>query len=171
MLRVLFAALCCVLLVPGAVVAQSDDPVVTLESGDPDMNAAIEQARSTLDLFFRNTVDDEGVSDQRAYVKVAVPAQFGIPVTHEHVWVGPFKTNGTQFGGILNSNPVHFDHTAPGEVLYFELQDISDWGWIAPNGKQFGYYTARVVIARLPAEEAAGYEGLFSDAMVPPVWE
>ncbi len=155
---------------PAFAQSQDDDPVFAFHETDPAMNAAIQTALSYLPVFLEQMSDGEGRSIDGAFVKVAVPTP-GQPTDAEHVWVGPFAFIDDRFAGALASHPAYFSHTAQGEVLHFSRNQISDWGVLGSDGLRYGYFTSRVVIETLPADEAAAYDGFFSSDPLPVGWE
>lgn len=159
-------AFCWLLLVPFT--ANAGDPTVDFAPDDPEMNRAIQQARSTLDAFLGRVLDEDGKAHPAGNLKV------GFPVDHEgmsreHIWVSDIFWTGDQFGGLLANDPMAMPGLAYGSEVAFSYDMISDWS-VNAGGPLYGHYTTRVVIARLPKDQQAQYDGMFAQTPTPEGW-
>jgi uncharacterized protein YegJ (DUF2314 family) len=170
-IRAALVALC--LAAPAALPAAAQgtaDPIVRFEAGDPEMAAAIAAARKTLPAFLAATLDAEGYGPDDGYLKVAFPVQHPEMET-ENIWVGPFRRfpDGV-FVGLLANDPHAMPGLRNGDRVEFDQAMIVDWNLAAGGGKVWGDYTTRVVVGRLPEDQAAPLRARFSDPPVPSDW-
>jgi uncharacterized protein YegJ (DUF2314 family) len=102
---------------------QGDDKVVNVARDDPDMTAAIAQARASLDQFLAlSDAPPAGTSDYKLKVEVRDGD------TSEHFWIIPFHRTATGFAGTLANEPQAVHNVVAGQELEFTRNDVSDWG-------------------------------------------
>lgn len=131
--------------------SQGDDKVVNVARDDPDMAAAIAQARASLDQFLAlSDAPPAGTTDYK--LKVAVKDGD----TSEHFWIIPFHKTATGFAGTLSNEPQAVHNVVAGQELEFTRDDISDWGYTR-NGRQVGSFTVCVLFKTISKEEADYY--------------
>ena len=127
---------------------QAGDKTVAVAADDPEMTAAIEQARATLDDFLALSAAPPPGTDK---FKLKVKIVDGDAT--EHFWVVPFKRTATGFAGILANEPELVRNVAFGQYIEFSRDDISDWGYTR-NGHQVGSYTVCVMLKKMSAQDA-----------------
>lgn len=120
---------------------------VRAATDDSEMNAAIAQARSTLDSFV-NALRSPSPTQHDFSIK----ARFDGGGHTEHMWISPVEFDGAQFSGLLNDEPVELKSPKRDERVVVDASRVSDWMFV--DGKKLrGGYTLRVMRARLsPAE-------------------
>ena len=135
---------CIALMLLFAPVARGADPNVALiHDTDPQMNAAISKARSTLDEFFK-TKSQRAPGEDGYTVKVL----FREGSNAEHMWVTPFRPNaGGGYQGLLKSSPSYIKGLQWGQQVTFARDQITDWGYTKGN-TLVGYFTVCVLLAR-----------------------
>ncbi|WP_296737230.1 DUF2314 domain-containing protein [Mesorhizobium sp.] len=126
----------------------SNDHVIIVAPGDPEMTAATETALAGLDEFLA-LADTPPSGTSRFKLKVKVKDG---NVT-EHFWVVPFRRTDTGFVGILSNQPAEVHNVVLGQNIEFTRDDISDWGYTR-DGRQVGSYTVCVMFKRMPKDEA-----------------
>ena len=119
----------------------------TIPSTDTELDAAIEQARASLDTFIARIGTPH---PDRTFV--AVKVRFTPPgESPQDIWVDEV----TYADGILRGN-VGDDIPAlkleAGEEIKIDEEDILDW-MIVENGKLIGGYTIRLAVERMSSEE------------------
>ena len=119
----------------------------TTSSTDVELEAAIEQARASLDTFIAKITTPHA---DRTFV--AVKVRFTPPgESPQDIWVDEV----TYTGGILRGN-VGDDIPAlkleAGEKITVDEDDILDW-MIVEDGKLIGGYTIRLAVQRMSPEE------------------
>ena len=145
------------------------DPVIDFGSGDAEMNAAIAEARSTLDLFLTHAKPGDP-RYQDVSVKVAFPTtRPGSTAGHEHIWVSPFEIGTNEYVGALANEPRGLSGLSLGSKVRFTKDMISDWS-VVQDGVGYGYYTVRVMLPQLPKDQAAGLRDFLSKDPVPAAW-
>lgn len=125
--------------------------IVLVGTTDPNMVAAIRQARNTLSDFL--TLASAPRSGTEGY-KLKVMIRDGDAV--EHFWVSPFRIEGNSFAGILANEPRLVKNVKAGQMVRFGRDEISDWGYVQ-KGRQVGSFTVCAMFKTVPAEQADYY--------------
>ena len=128
-----------------------------------DFTAPQAAARVHLDHFFRAVLDDFGVAQRQAAVRVSLPTTDG---RQRLVWLTPFVVDGGQFLGADGS-------TGSGEnsgLIPFKRSQVVDWSFTGEDGRLFGNFTTRLILQTLQAERAAEIAALLSDTPAPEEW-
>jgi len=128
--------------------AHAQDRTVNVAASDPQMNAAIAQAKRELPVFFGHA-GSPGPGEEHFLIKYDV--QPGAPV--EFVWAEVIShANAQSVARLVNaSNDGRF---APGLQVRVNDADVVDWGY-RKDGVMQGNYTTRVLLTRIPESEAA----------------
>ncbi|MER8551911.1 DUF2314 domain-containing protein [Mesorhizobium sp. M0976] len=130
---------------------QGDDKVVSVAGGDPEMAAAIEQARAGLDDFLALAdAPPSGTADFQLKVMVRDGD------ATEHFWVIPFHRTAAGFAGTLDNEPQTVHNVVAGQEIEFSRDDISDWGYMK-NGRQVGSFTVCVLFKKMSKDDADYY--------------
>lgn len=130
--------------------ATAQAQVIYFDDHDPAMNQAIIDARSTLPYFFEQASQ---MDPSRTMLKVGVP--YGED-RKEHIWMSYCRA--ADAGAIschFANEPEHVPYKL-GDQYTFTLDDISDWMWFDDQGFIHGGYTMRVMLPRLPEDQANG---------------
>lgn len=128
------------------------DRMQIVSEGDRDMNAAIAEARRTLDDFLALArKPPAGASGFK--LKVMLSDAHGV----EHFWFTPFKETRDGFAGVLANTPEMVKSYTEGKVYAFKRDQISDWGYEL-NGKQVGSYTVCVLFKSMPKDDVARFK-------------
>ncbi|RWC96228.1 MAG: DUF2314 domain-containing protein [Mesorhizobium sp.] len=133
---------------PAHVQAQGDDKTVMVRSDDPEMTAAIEQARASLDDFLALSEAPPPGTDKFKLKVMIVDGD-----ATEHFWVIPFKRTASGFAGILANEPEIVQNVVYGQYIEFSRDDISDWGYTR-DGHQVGSYTVCVMLKKMSEQDA-----------------
>jgi uncharacterized protein YegJ (DUF2314 family) len=140
------------------------DELVFFSPDDAKMNAAIEQARQTLPIFWAK-VDGQDPAVSDALVKV------GLPNTHdslEHIWMTVESHSGLAVRGRLANEPVDLPKLHHRDQISVETSKISDWAY-AKAGKQYGGYTIRAMLDRAKSDERRELEQMLAPTPLEPV--
>ena len=131
--------------------AAGKDKTIIYNSDDPEMTAAIDEARKTLPDFwnmFASPAPDVG----QFSLKVAI--RDGDKNIAEHFWLGDLQTQEDgRIEGTINNVPNHVKSVSHGQRYTFASDQISDWMFYR-RGKIVGGYTIRPMLKRLPKERA-----------------
>lgn len=119
--------------------------------GDPDMVAAIRQARASLDNFLL-TAATPPAGTEGFRLKVAV--QEGEQT--EHFWVTPFTPTADGFEGTLAGDPAVLKSLKSGQRIHFTKDDVADWGY-RKDGHQVGNYTMCAAFKTMPKADVEFY--------------
>ncbi|KAF1045499.1 MAG: hypothetical protein GAK35_01370 [Herbaspirillum frisingense] len=131
--------------------AKGDDDVVFVSEKDPEMVAAIRQARASLPEFLKQAAHPP--TGTEGY-KLKVMITDGPRV--EHFWVIPFKQEADGFSGTLANDPQVVRNVKGGQSIRFTSATVTDWGYTR-NGRQVGSYTVCVLLKKMPAQQAEHY--------------
>ncbi len=127
---------------------QDGDRILNVARDDPEMAAAIEQARASLDEFL---ILSETPPAGTATFKLKLKIEDGNAT--EHFWVIPFHRTATGFAGVLANEPQAVHNVVAGQDIEFTRDDISDWGYTR-DGHQVGSFTVCVMLKKMPKEDA-----------------
>lgn len=117
-------------------------PPLNIDPDDPDMRAAIERARASLDVFDGRLE----AGDAEAYLKYAI----GEEGSQEHVWA---QVLGAEEGGYrveLVSQPIDSRFAAP-EAFVLGRDAVEDWQLLHRDGSIEGGFTQRVLFDKARA--------------------
>ena len=131
------------------------DEVVKVPQDDPDMAAAIRNARATLPDFLALARAPRS-STNGFSVKVAV-RDGGLT---EYFWVVEFESKGGRYSGRVNNRPRTVHNVTFGQVITFLETDIVDWTYL-DNQKMKGNYTTCAIAKREPGAEAVAFAKLY----------
>jgi uncharacterized protein YegJ (DUF2314 family) len=157
------------LLLAGAVSANSNALALTRDISVEhdgikiDFTDAQIAARQHLDHFFRMVLDEDGVGQMGAAVRVAFPRQNG---RIELIWITPFQQENGQYIGILHNSEAS-EHS---EVLTFKRDQVVDWSFAAPDGRLYGNFATRLFLQTLPTAQAAKIASILSETPAPAEW-
>ena len=137
----------------GHVVSRDGDPAVHMVSGeDPDMNSAIQKARSTVDTFIASL---QNPAQNQTYF--SVKAQIVDGVHNEHMWLYDVSFDGNQFQGKIGNNPLNVTNVSLGDDFVLKPSEISDWMIIEDN-RLVGGYTIHALRNRLSGEKRKEFD-------------
>ena len=131
--------------------------VVEVSSSDVEMNQAIAEARDSLEYFW--SVYDNPAEAYYFCLKIALPDTTGLV---EHIWVDDIHREGGKVYGLIANNPVFLKSVVMGQEIEILNDLISDWSFMR-GGRQYGSYTVRVLLERLPREQGEALRLLLSD--------
>jgi uncharacterized protein YegJ (DUF2314 family) len=135
--------------------AAPKERVISVLSEDKDMNAAIEKARGSLTAFWRS-YDAPAAGEADHALKVAVAGNG----TTEHFWLTRIKRDGGKLSGVISNQPQSVKSVKVGQRYEFTSDMISDWTF-KRNGKLVGNETMRVLLPRMPEEQASVYRQMY----------
>jgi uncharacterized protein YegJ (DUF2314 family) len=127
------------------------DETFKIPEGDPEMAAAMRQARASLSEFFA-LVQSPKPSMKSFSVKVGLPYDGG----REFFWIAPFQRNGDKYVGRLNNTPRSVRNVKAGDTITFREDEIVDWTY-TDDGNIKGNFTACVLLKREPRQEAEAF--------------
>jgi uncharacterized protein YegJ (DUF2314 family) len=115
---------------------------------DPELSAAISEARRTLSEF-RQALDQDARRLVPTIEGSLVKAAFESKITHatEHMWIEDAGFEGDEIVGTLSSEPRNIPEVKRGEWVSVHPDQISDWVY-RRAGRTFGGFTVRVMQRR-----------------------
>jgi len=131
------------------------DQIFMIKTGDPDMVAARQKARTTLPEFLKLAQSPR--SSQRNFA-VKVGIQDGDQM--EYFWIAPFKQSGDMIVGNINNTPRTVKNVQNNQQITFHVNDVTDWMYVE-NGKMRGNYSACVLLKNEPKEQAEAFKKKF----------
>ena len=143
----------------GDVVRRAGEPdVVKVSADDPEMSAAIAEARKAVPPFIDRV---QHPSPTQTYVAVKMRLTEGDAV--EHVWLDHLSFDGTRLRGLLGNAPTDVRHVKLGDTLTVAPDSISDW-MLVDRDTVYGAYTTYVLRDHLSAAERQSFnhdQGVF----------
>ena len=124
--------------------------IFQVEASDPEMNTAKAKAVASLPTFYRALAApaaDEGEFMIKFDIVPGPEAEF--------VWANRLDRSSRPMTGILLNTPEH-SSAKPGDRVKIAEADIVDWTY-RKSGVMQGGFTNRVLLGRMPADEAAAY--------------
>lgn len=142
---------------PAAAQTAGGDPVIDYSSKDAAMNAAIDEARRTLPMFWAGF----GGPDRRGTdtLKVAIPDVGG---GREHIWVNRIAQIDGGYTARPANEPARLPGLSLGSQVRFTEDQISDWSY-EKKGRLWGSFTTRVMLPDLDPADAAQLRAYLSD--------
>ncbi len=145
------------------------DPTWNFDETDPEMNAAITEAKQTLPLFLKNAMSDWHLP-RNALVKVSFPVETPA-MDNEIIWVGDARQTGPEsFIGYLANTPKHIPGASQGSEVRFSIDQIEDWSWSDASGRLYGNYSARAMLPYVDLATRRSLEGALSPNPIPSSW-
>jgi uncharacterized protein YegJ (DUF2314 family) len=135
--------------------AAPKERVISVLSEDKDMNAAIGKARGSLTAFWKSYAAPAANETDHA-LKVAVAGNG----TTEHFWLTRIKRDAGKLSGVISNQPQSVKTVKVGQRYEFTEDMISDWTF-KRNGKLVGNETMRVLLPRMPEEQASVYRQMY----------
>lgn len=106
-------------------VMPDDEGISYIQSEDPGMGNAIDQARLTADQFIATL---QAPQPNQADFALKVPIETDGPI--EHVWLAPVRFENNQFIGIITNQTASPSDMKLGDEVAFLTRDISDWMYV-----------------------------------------
>jgi uncharacterized protein YegJ (DUF2314 family) len=120
-----------------------DDTVVSVSDTDPEMNAAMAEAKRRWPEFVSAFREQNG---ERFSAKYPFPKSTGAV---EHVWFSVSAINADQVTGTIDNDPVGDIGHKRGETVTVPSRDISDWLYSVKGKKEVvGGFTIKVLLGR-----------------------
>ncbi len=137
-------------------------PNVNRVIDDPQLEAARQQARATLDTFLEVYADP--LPNTQGYsVKISVFDNDKV----EYFWVYPFQTPAADtpndnFRGRINDDPTIVNNVFKGQQVEFSYDDIVDWTYDSASTKNmFGNFSGCVSLYREAPDNAQQFQELY----------
>lgn len=124
------------------------DKVVNVEDDDPEMVAAIAEARDTLPQFWQ-VFDKRERGESDFSLKVKISDKRGT----EHFWATELERRDGKTRGTINNDPNIVASVKLGDRIEIPEADISDWLYMR-DGKMVGNETLRPLLKKMPEAEA-----------------
>ncbi len=131
----------------GEVVSREGEPdVIGVAESDAEMNAAMDEARSTLPGFLEELEN----ADPGAFY--SIKARFDEGPDTEHIWLVEITNADGVLGGVINNEPLALTSVAFGQRVSVSRDRVSDW-LIVRDGKYRGGFTLRQLRKNMTAAE------------------
>lgn len=140
---------------PAQTTQLAKERVISVLSEDKDMNAAIHKARESIGKFWKS-YETPGAGETDHALKVAVAGNG----TTEHFWLTRIKRDGEKFSGVISNQPQSVKTVKIGQRFQFTADMVSDWTF-KRHGKLVGNETMRVLLPRMPEEQAVVYRQMY----------
>jgi uncharacterized protein YegJ (DUF2314 family) len=140
---------------PAKEIVAPKEKVISVLSEDKEMNAAIGKARGSLATFWKS-YDSPAANESDHALKVAISANGNT----EHFWLTRIRREGDKYSGLISNQPQSVKTVKMGQRYEFTTEMVSDWTF-KRNGKLVGNETMRVLLPRMPEEQAAVYRQMY----------
>lgn len=137
-----------VILIFGGCLGGSNNAVFYVEADDEKMNAAIAHARETVNDFIERFQNPKSTNSD---FSVKVKIEDGDKV--EHFWLSDISYSNGTFSGTIGNDPVFVKNVKFGQQIRVKSDQITDWMYL-DDGKMRGNFTLRVLLERMPEEQA-----------------
>lgn len=137
---------------------RSEEPPMTpVTDDDPDMLAAIAEARETLPVFW-DVFDNPEPGENRFSLKVRITDEHGT----EHLWVSDLEKEGETISGTIGNAPGLVQVVKEGDRVEVPEELISDW-MFGRDEKMVGNRTLRAQFKAMPEEAVERCRAMMSD--------
>jgi uncharacterized protein YegJ (DUF2314 family) len=133
------------------------DKIVNVEEDDPEMVAAMAEARSTLPQFWEH-FDQPQRGESDFSLKVKITDEKGT----EHFWATEIERHDGKTMGTINNDPNIVASVKLGDRIEIPEADISDWLYLR-DGKMVGNRTLVPLLKTMPAKEAEAYKQMMAE--------
>lgn len=145
---------------PLAACSGADSEAAAEAKYQKDLAAASGQARGKLPYFWEHFEAPE-VDEYDFSLKVAFPRRDGQEGT-EDAWVENIARDAGAIKGELMVDPKYLGELRGGAIMDFSEEQVVDWSFL--RGEELiGHYTTRVMLPRMPAEQAEGLRSMFGE--------
>lgn len=135
------------------------DSVIPVQADDPQLEAAMKDAREHFPEFWR-VISADYKRVIPVYECALVKAYFfdsDAPNSGEHMWVQDVEYDGKMITGTLVDTPVHVQSVKSGQEVSFPLTRLSDWLYVE-DGKAVGAFTVKVLRKRMSVKERNAHD-------------
>lgn len=135
----------------------SADPVIDVSADDPEMNAAIAQARELLPHFcqvFENPT--QGESDFSLKVRI----EDGDNV--EYFWVTDVRRDAGKIHGVIANEAIRVRNVMLGDEIEVVDDSIADWLYWR-DGRMVGNFTLRALFRHMPDEQVEKLKAMMAE--------
>ena len=130
----------------------SQPELITVEGTDAEMNAAMDEARQSVDIFLQ-ALHSPPSAPAHLSVKVGFRDERGV----EFMWLHDVTYRDGTFHGTVGNSPQTVRSVRFGAPVAVGRDEIADWMFIR-EGKLVGGYTMRVMRSRLSPGERADFD-------------
>ena len=148
---------------PSTSCMSSDAKIIPVESGDAQMNAAMQTARDRFPEFWHEVAADYHrviPALSGSMVKAYFEDPGGAPQGGEHMWVRNVEYDGKAISGLLADTPRHLHSVRPGQQVSFPLERLSDWFYV-DGGMAVGAFTVHVLRSRMSEQERREHDSQY----------
>jgi uncharacterized protein YegJ (DUF2314 family) len=131
---------------------RDESEIVNVHETDPEMNAAMLKANQSLYTFI-DRFNNPHEGDSNFALKVMVSDEYGV----EHFWVTELAITENGFSGFISNEAQTVKVVSMGQKVNFGPDIITDWSY-DHNGVKQGAFTLRVLIKKMPKEQADYYK-------------
>ena len=134
---------------------KGDSPIHNVSHEDVAMNAAMENARKTVDLLISNFKEIK----EKGY-PMSVKVHLYDSKNSEHFWLSDIKFENGFFEGRIDNNPIYLNQYKLGQLVKANPNEISDWFLIV--GKDiYGAHTMQVARSRMNLQQRENFDQSF----------
>ncbi len=133
------------------------DRVIQVDPGDPEMNAAMAEAKKSLPTFWKIYENPEnGETD------FSIKVRLSSPEGTEHFWCIHIKRDAAGIRCTIDNDPDRVDTVQAGREITVRPEQITDWFYLK-DGKMYGNYTVRPLLKRMDPRSAEEIRVMLAD--------
>ena len=133
------------------------DKIVDVDADDPEMNAAIAQARESLPRFWE-VFEKRGGGEEKFALKVKITDQHGT----EYFWATNIERRDKKTFGTIDNDPNIVANVKFGDRIEIPDGDIADWLYMR-QGKVVGNRTVRPLFRKMPQADVERIKSMLAD--------
>ncbi|MGP6088067.1 DUF2314 domain-containing protein [Antarctobacter jejuensis] len=157
------------LLLWGALATAAPAQGLPFTADEDGMRAAMEEARTQLDLALSQLTDDKGRIHPALNLKIKIPIQH-LDIEEEMLWVDQLSIEDGRYAGTVANAPAYLKGTRLGDAVRFDRAQIVDWSVLDTSGLMYGHYTTRVLLKTLEPAQAQAVQDLLTPDPLPEAW-
>jgi uncharacterized protein YegJ (DUF2314 family) len=131
---------------------RDENEIIDIHETDVEMNTAMLKANQSLSTFIER-FNNPHEGDSNFALKVMVSDEYGV----EHFWVTDLEITETGFSGFISNDAKTVKLVSMGQKVNFSQDIITDWSY-DNNGVKQGAFTLKVLLKRMPKEQADYYK-------------
>ena len=122
---------------------KASDPLIRTRENDPELAAAVAEAKRTVSKFVE-AYQKKGKGDDVFLIKKGFPATVG---QLEHIWIEVQSYDGSTFTGKVGNDPYNVPGLKKDDVVKVKPSEATDWLYVK-DGKTIGGMAEQVLAKR-----------------------
>jgi uncharacterized protein YegJ (DUF2314 family) len=133
---------------------RADDPMISVDSDDAQMNAAIAHAKATLSSFIK-IYQSSGADSYSIKLPITDKGQT------EFFWLSDISYADGKFTGTIDNDPELVHNVKLGQKMTVDSSQVADWLYMKGD-KMYGNFTMRVLLPKMSPDDQAKMRALMA---------